>query len=168
VEDTEEDRHKVALGDREVAAVRVLDTVKVPVPFQSPAVEGVGDRDTVPHTVGVTVRVPVVVAVGEMVEVVHSVALTEEEEQAVKQALLVKDTVSEGLPDGDTVPVVVTVELRHREGVVDMVKDPLLVRHSEEVGVGVLDTDMVKDCVEHPLLVRDTLTLTLGEGEVEG
>ncbi len=90
MKDTEEDKHKLALGDGVVVAVRVRVAVKVPEPFQTPAVEGVGVTDTVQNTVGVTVRVPVVVAVDELVEVVHSLELTEEEEeQAVKQAPLV-------------------------------------------------------------------------------
>ena len=79
-------RHRVALPDKEGAAVLVLDTVRVPVPFQGPAKEGEGEAEWVPDTVGVTVRVPVTERVGEMVEVAHRVGLTEEVAHAVDGA----------------------------------------------------------------------------------
>lgn len=114
-------RHRVALPDKEGAAVLVLDTVRVPVPFQGPAREGEGEAEWVPDTVGVTVRVPVTESVGETVEVAQRVGLTEEEAHAVKQALAVKLTVTEGLPVAVTESVGLTEELKHCVGVGEMV-----------------------------------------------
>lgn len=53
-------------------------------------------------------------------------------------------------------------------GEADSVPDTLDVRHREELPVGVLVTDIVKDWVRQPLLVRETLGLVVGEGDTEG